>query len=62
MVEVRCVKCKRRLFDLGENGEVQDLIIRCPKCSHDNKIKVFKTDRTLLAKVEDERSILISEI
>ena len=42
MTKIQCVKCKGRLFDLGEGGKVEDIVIRCGKCGYDNKITIIE--------------------
>jgi phage FluMu protein Com len=38
VTEIRCKKCKRKLFVLRPGGTVHGMEIRCPKCGYDNVI------------------------
>ena len=59
MVEIHCVKCKARMFDLESIGNVEGMVIRCYKCGYDNKIKTLKVNKGVLPKGEIEAVALI---
>ena len=48
-MEIRCIKCKGRMFDLESTGRVEGMVIRCPKCGYDNKIKTLKVNKGVLS-------------
>lgn len=43
MIEIRCVKCRRRLLD----AEIVKGVCRCPKCGYDNKLD-FNSNESIL--------------
>lgn len=59
MVEIHCVKCNARLFDLESTGRVEGMVIRCHKCSYDNKVKILKINNEIHPKGEIEEVVFI---
>ena len=42
MTEIRCVKCRRKLF-VFNGGTWADIEIKCSKCGHINQIRIEET-------------------
>ena len=59
MVEIHCIKCEARMFDLKPTGCVEGMVIRCHKCGYDNKIINLKINKETHPKGETETVALV---
>ncbi len=48
MTEIRCVKCKRRLFDVTDDAVVIGVQIKCPKCGYVQNVLIAERWNRLL--------------